>query len=89
MKYPLALAAILSIAALSTVGMAAGFPPRVHTIDHDKVAAAFVKGERVLEDEGLVVCANRGVQRGPEMHAATTTCSSPRMAKRSSSPAAR
>jgi hypothetical protein len=30
MKYPLALAAILSTAALVTVGMAAGFPPRVH-----------------------------------------------------------
>src|SRR5260221_233267 len=71
MKYPLALAAILSTAALVTVGMAAGFPPRVDTIDHDKVAAGFVKGERVLEDQGLVVIANRGVQRGAEMHANT------------------
>src|SRR5438552_804535 len=68
MKYPLALAAILSTAALVTVGMAAGFPPRVHTIDHSKVAAAFVKGGRILEDQGLTVIANRGVQRGPEMH---------------------
>ena len=71
MKYPLALAAILSTAALVTVGMAAGFPPRVHYIDHDKVAAGFVKGERVLEDEGLVVIANRGAQRGSEMHDTT------------------
>src|SRR5260221_208629 len=68
MKYPLALAAMLSTAALVTVGMAAGFPPRVHYIDHDKVAAGFVKGERVLEDEGLVVIAQRVMQRGSEMH---------------------
>src|SRR6267154_878158 len=68
MKYPLALAAMLSTAALVTVGMAAGFPPRVHTIDHDKVAAGFVKGERVLEDEGLVVIPQRVMQRGSEMH---------------------
>ncbi len=68
MKYPLALAAMLSTAALVTVGMAAGFPPRVHYIDHDKVAASFVKGERVLEDEGLVVIAQRVMQRGSEMH---------------------
>src|SRR4029453_8608314 len=71
MRYPLALAAMLSTVALVTVGMAAGFPPRVHYINHDKVAAAFVKGERVLEDEGLIVIANRGVQRGAEIHATT------------------
>ncbi len=68
MKYLLALAAILSTAALVTLGTAAGFPPRVHYIDHDKVAAAFVKGGRIIEDEGLIVIANRGVQRGAEMH---------------------
>ena len=44
------------------------FPPGVHYIDHVKVAAAFVKGERIIEDEGLTVIANRGLQRGPEMH---------------------
>ena len=68
MKYLLAFAAILSTAALVTLGIAAGFPPRVHYIDHDKVAAAFVKGGRIIEDEGLIVIANRGVQRGAEMH---------------------
>src|SRR5437016_9529920 len=68
MKYLLALAAILSTAALVTLGTTAGFPPVVHSIDHDKVAAAFVKGARIIEDEGLIVIANRGVQRGPEMH---------------------
>ena len=65
MKYPAALAAILSTAALAT---AASFPQRVHYIDHDKVAAAFVKGGRILEDQGLIVIANRGMQRGAEMH---------------------
>src|SRR5580658_400007 len=68
MKYRLALGAILSTAAVATLGTAAGFPPRVHYVDHDKVAAAFVKGERIIEDEGLIVIANRGMQRGAEMH---------------------
>ena len=65
MKYPVALAAILSTAALAT---AASFPQRVHYIDHDKVTAAFVKGGRIIEDQGLIVIANRGMQRGAEMH---------------------
>ena len=68
MEYLVALAAILSTAALVTLGTAAGFPPRVHYIGHDKVAAAFVKGERVIEDEGLIVIAQRVVGRGSEMH---------------------
>jgi mannose-6-phosphate isomerase-like protein (cupin superfamily) len=67
-KYVLALAAILLTAVLVTLGTAAGFPPRVHYVDHDKVAAAFVKGGSIIEDEGLTVIANRGVQRGAEMH---------------------
>jgi mannose-6-phosphate isomerase-like protein (cupin superfamily) len=68
MKYLLAVAAAVSTAALITLGTAASFPPRVHYVDHDKVAAAFVKGGRIIEDEGLIVIANRGVQRGSEMH---------------------
>jgi mannose-6-phosphate isomerase-like protein (cupin superfamily) len=71
MKYPLALAAIISTAALAPATMAAGFPPRVHYIGHDKVAAAFVKGEHIIEDEGLIVIANRGMRRGAEMHEST------------------
>ena len=71
MKYLLALAVILSTAAVVTLVGAAGFPQRVHYIHHDKVAAAFVKGGRVIEDEGLIVIANRGVQRGAEIHATT------------------
>ena len=68
MKYLLAPAAILASAALVVLGAAAGFPARVHYVDHDKTAAAFVKGERIIEDEGLTVIANRAVQRGSEMH---------------------
>jgi len=68
MKYLLPLAAMLSTAALITVASAAGFPPRVHTVDHAKMATGFVKGERVLEDEGLIVIAQRVVGRGSEMH---------------------
>ena len=70
MKRLPALAALLSFA-VTVTGSAAGFPNRVHYIHHDKVAAAFAKGERIIEDEGLIVIANRGVQRGAEMHAKT------------------
>ena len=49
----------------------AGFPNRVHYISHDKVAAAFVKGARIIEDDALIVIANRGMQRGSEMHDVT------------------
>jgi mannose-6-phosphate isomerase-like protein (cupin superfamily) len=65
MKYRLALAAMLSTAALGT---AVGFPQSVHYIGHDKMAAGFVKGERVIEDRGLIVIAQRVVGRGSEMH---------------------
>jgi hypothetical protein len=68
MKYLLALAAAVSTAALISLGTAASFPPRVHYVDHDKVAAAFVKGGRMIEDEGLIIIANRGIQRGSEVH---------------------
>jgi mannose-6-phosphate isomerase-like protein (cupin superfamily) len=68
MRHLLGVAATISTVALVTLGTAASFPPRVHYVDHDKVAAAFVKGGRIIEDEGLIVIANRGVQRGSEMH---------------------
>ena len=71
MKYSLALATLLSVAVLVTSATAAGFPKRVHYINHEKVTAAFVKGGRVIEDEGLIVIANRGVMRGSEIHAKT------------------
>lgn len=63
--------AVFATAAQVTFGTAAGFPPRVHYVNHDKVEAAFVKGERIIEDDGLIIIANRGVQRGSEMHDTT------------------
>ena len=71
MKYLLALAILLSTTVFFTEATAAGFPKRVHYINHEKVTAAFVKGARVIEDEGLIVIANRGVMRGSEIHAKT------------------
>ena len=72
MKYLLALATLLSMTVVATLVTAAGgFPNRVHYINHEKVAATMVKGGRIIEDEGLIVIANRGVMRGAEMHAKT------------------
>ena len=68
MRYLLALVVLLSAVALGTLVGAAGFPQRVHYIHHDKVSAAFVKGARIIEDEGLIVIANRQEQRGAEIH---------------------
>ena len=68
MKYRLATAAMLSTAAMVALATAASFPARVHYVGHDKVTAAFVKGGRIIEDEGLIVIANRALQRGSEMH---------------------
>jgi mannose-6-phosphate isomerase-like protein (cupin superfamily) len=68
MKHLVVLAAALSTGAVITIVAAAGFPPAVHYVDHDKIAAAFVKGGRIIEDGGLTVIANRGEQRGSEVH---------------------
>jgi mannose-6-phosphate isomerase-like protein (cupin superfamily) len=68
MKYLLALGVLLGMVASAMPASAGEFPNRVHYVHHDKVAAAMVKGARVIEDEGLTVIANRGLQRGSEMH---------------------
>jgi mannose-6-phosphate isomerase-like protein (cupin superfamily) len=68
MKHLGKLATLVSMTAAVNVAAAGGFPNKVYYINHDKVAAAMVKGARVIEDEGLIVIANRGVQRGAEMH---------------------
>ncbi len=47
------------------------FPNRVHYINHETVSAAMVKGARIIEEDALTVIANRGMQRGAEMHAMT------------------
>ncbi len=69
MKRWLALAAIVSLTVAVTGAVTAqGFPKTVHYIPHEKVDAAFVKGARIIEEPGLIVIANRGKQRGAEMH---------------------
>ena len=72
-KALLSIGAVMATTTAATLVLAAagGFPNRVHYVSHDKVAAAFVKGARIIEDEGLIVIANRGVQRGSELHAKT------------------
>ena len=65
MKYVLAV--VVSFAAGVLVA-AAGVPMRVHFVGHDKVTSTMVKGGQIIEDNGLIVLANRAVQRGAEMH---------------------
>src|SRR4051812_38339465 len=71
MKILCALVALAGLIASGTLALADGFPNRVHYINHERVNAAFVKGERIIEDEGLIVIANRGKQRDAEIHAKT------------------
>jgi mannose-6-phosphate isomerase-like protein (cupin superfamily) len=54
--------------ALGVFVTAAGVPMKVHYINHDKVASTMVKGGQIIGDNGLIVLANRAVQRGAEMH---------------------
>ncbi len=68
MKTLLALAVLISLPAVTHDATAGGFPNRVHYVNSEKIAASMIKGGRVIEDEGLIVIANRGVQRGSEMH---------------------
>lgn len=68
MKYLLAIAASFILGVLVT---AAGVPMKVNYVGHDRVAATMVKGGQVVSDNGLVVLANRAVQRGAEMHGKT------------------
>jgi mannose-6-phosphate isomerase-like protein (cupin superfamily) len=65
---------LLVIAISFTIGVlvtAAGVPMRVHYVGHDKVSSTMVKGGQIISDNGLIVLANRAVQRGAEMHAKT------------------
>lgn len=65
MKY--ALAILVSFAAGVLVA-AAGVPMSVHYVNHEKVTSTMVKGGQIISDNGLIVLANRAVQRGAEMH---------------------
>ena len=71
MKYLLALSTALLLAASGSSVIAGGVPLGVHYIGHEKVAAEMVKGGRILEENGLIVIANRGVMRGAEIHEKT------------------
>ena len=65
MKY---LAAVVVSFALGVLVTAAGVSMGVHYIHHDKVSSTMVKGGQIISDNGLIVLANRAVQRGAEMH---------------------
>jgi mannose-6-phosphate isomerase-like protein (cupin superfamily) len=69
MRLLLALAGAFTFGVLVTI--AAGIPTRVHYIHHDKVSATMVKGGQIINDNGLIVLANRAVARGAELHGKT------------------
>ena len=71
MKNWLALATVITLAGSASSVIAGGVPLGVHYIGHEKVAAEMVKGGRILEENGLIIIANRGVMRGAEIHAKT------------------
>jgi mannose-6-phosphate isomerase-like protein (cupin superfamily) len=62
------LAVIAASFILGVLVTAAGVPMKVHYINHEKVASTMVKGGQIITDNGLIVLANRAVQRGAEMH---------------------
>ena len=66
----IACALVVAFAAGSLL-TAAGVPMAVHYINHEKVSETMVKGGNIIEDNGLVVIANRAMQRGAEMHGKT------------------
>jgi mannose-6-phosphate isomerase-like protein (cupin superfamily) len=65
MKYLLAIVVSFTAGVLVT---AAGVPMKVQYVGHDHVASTMVKGGQIISDNGLIVLANRAVQRGAEMH---------------------
>ena len=68
MKYWLAVAALLTV---TTLQAASGVASKVAYIPHDKVSAAMAKGERIIEDNGLVVIAQRRAAGDVEIHEKT------------------
>jgi mannose-6-phosphate isomerase-like protein (cupin superfamily) len=62
------LAAIAAAFALGVLVTAAGVPMKVHYVNHDKVASTMIKGGQIVNDNGLIVLANRAVQRNAELH---------------------
>ena len=47
---------------------AAGVPMKVNYVGHDQVASTMAKGGQIVGENGLVVLANRAVQRAAELH---------------------
>jgi mannose-6-phosphate isomerase-like protein (cupin superfamily) len=65
MKFLLAMTASFTLGVILT---AAGVLMKVHYVGHDEVAKTMAKGGQIIGDNGLIVLANRAVQRGAEMH---------------------
>ena len=84
-----ALVASVGAATLLTGCATGGFPNRVHYINHDKVAATFVKGGRIIEDEGLTVLPTAACSAAPKYTPRPIMYSSSSTARRTSLPAAR
>ncbi len=71
MRFLLATAALLTMAALLTASAAspeAGVPASVQFIGHDKVSAVMAKGGPIVNDPGLIVLANRRGAGDVEYH---------------------
>ena len=56
---------------LGVLVTAAGVPMKVHYVGHDEVAKAMVKGGQIVDDNGVIILANRALQRGAEQHGKT------------------
>jgi mannose-6-phosphate isomerase-like protein (cupin superfamily) len=68
MKYSLALVTLLTMTVLLT---AAGVPTVVTYVHHDKVAATMAKGGSIINDQGLIVLAQRRSAGEVELHEKT------------------
>jgi mannose-6-phosphate isomerase-like protein (cupin superfamily) len=68
MKYSLALMTLLTMTVLLT---AAGVPTVVTYVHHDQVAATMAKGGSIINDQGLIVLANRRSAGEVEFHEKT------------------
>jgi len=58
-------------AVVSATALADGLPTSVFYVPHDKAAATFVKGGRIVDEQGLVIIANRRVAGEVEVHQKT------------------
>jgi len=69
LKFLLGLTTSIAMAILLT---AAGVPTAVTYVPHDKVSATMAKGGSIINDQGLVVLANRRGAGDVEVHAKTS-----------------